>query len=409
MSPRQLLLPGTVHAGCDTARVVIGAAPRPLTVVGLFAGIGGIEQGLQAAGHHTELLCELWQPAQVVLTDRFPDVPLHDDVRTLPALPGADLVTAGFPCTDLSQAGRTAGITGRQSGLVGEVFRLLRQTEARWLLLENVRNMLPLDQGAAMRYLVAELESLGYRWAYRVVDSRFAGVPQRRHRVLMLASRSEDPRTVLFADDAGEPPAERCRDDAYGFYWTEGLRGLGWAQDATPPLKGGSTIGIPSPPAVWLPGSEPGRKIVTPRIEDAEQLQGFPVDWTRAAGGDGRGRGHRWKLVGNAVTVGVARWVGERLASPGSYDGTNDRPLAPAASWPSAAWGGAGQAFIAEVSNWPRHDPYRHLTEVMDPGAAPPLSQRGAAGFLERAARAKLRFVEDFILDLKEHVASTTA
>lgn len=214
-------LPGTIASRCFTT-IVPAATTTSLSVASLFSGVGGIERGLHAAGHTTEMLCEVWDPARAVLADRFPDVPLHADVRDLAGLPHVDLVTAGFPCTDLSQAGRTAGITGTQSGLIGEVFRLLRQAEPRWLLLENVRNMLPLDGGKAMRYLVDELEALGYRWAYRGVDSQFTGVPQRRHRVLLLASRTEDPRDVLLVDDAGEPPAERYRDDAYGFYWTEG-------------------------------------------------------------------------------------------------------------------------------------------------------------------------------------------
>lgn len=403
----QLALPGAVTRRCFTPSVPASSSATSLSVAALFAGIGGIEYGLHAAGHRTELLCEVWGPAQAVLADRFPDVPLHTDVRDLAELPDVDMVTGGFPCTDLSQAGRTAGITGKQSGLVGEVFRLLRQAEPRWLLLENVRNMLPLDGGKAMRYLVDELEALGYRWAYRVVDSRFAGVPQRRHRVLLLASRTDDPRDVLLVDDAGEPPAERYRDDAHGFYWTEGLRGLGWARDATPPLKGGSTIGIPSPPAVWLPDEEPGRKLVTPSIEHAERLQGFPPGWTEAAGGNGNGRGHRWKVVGNAVTSGVARWVGERLVEPGTYDSAGDAALPPGSRWPNAAWGGAGEAFASDVSSWPRLDPYHHLTDVMVPAEAKPLSHRGASGFLNRAGRAKLRFVEEFILDVKEHVEVT--
>ena len=126
----------------------------------------------------------------------------------------------------LSQAGRTAGISGSASGLVTHVFevlRLAREANRRlpWLLIENVPNMLALDNGKAMTYLVHELESLGYRWAYRTVDSRFAGVPQRRRRVILLASVKHDPRTVLFADDAGERDVDELASNAYGFYWTE--------------------------------------------------------------------------------------------------------------------------------------------------------------------------------------------
>lgn len=373
-------------------------------VASLFSGIGGLELGLAAAGHTTNLLCEIWDPARAVLSSRFPGIKLEDDVRTLHALPNdAELVTAGFPCTDLSQAGRTAGIRGDQSGLVSHVFRLLDQHRPRWLVLENVRNMLPLDSGRAMRYLVSELERRKYNWAYRVVDSRFVGVPQRRQRVLLVASPTDDPRAVLLSGDAGEPGPARYADDAFGFYWTEGLRGLGWARDATPTLKGGSTIGIPSPPGIWIPNAPVGMQVVTPSLEDAEALQGFARGWTSAA--DLRGRkGPRWKLVGNAVTVGVAEWLGRQLASPGSYDDFDAFRLDDGQRWPTAAWGSADGRWSSQLSMWPEHRPFTHLRELLRQDYLTPLSYRAAAGFLERTQRAKLRFDPDFILDVKRHV-----
>src|SRR4051794_9412192 len=164
---------------------------QTLSVVGLFAGIGGIELGLQAAGHETVLLCDFEPAAQAVLSARFGGVPLVGDVRELIALPRADVVAGGFPCQDLSQAGRTAGISGDRSGVVAEVFRLMLRSDATWLLLENVPFMLQLERGEAMRFLTTSLEELGFRWAYRVVDARAFGLPQRRQRVLMLASRTE--------------------------------------------------------------------------------------------------------------------------------------------------------------------------------------------------------------------------
>ena len=78
----------------------------------MFAGIGGVELGLQRAGMQSELLCEWWEPAQAVLKHHFAEVPLVGDVRDIDKLPSVDLVAAGFPCTDLSQAGRTSGIRG---------------------------------------------------------------------------------------------------------------------------------------------------------------------------------------------------------------------------------------------------------------------------------------------------------
>src|SRR5690349_11093009 len=100
-------------------------ARKSLRVVGLFVGIGGIEEGLESAGHETTLMCEIDPAARAVLGEQGPDIKVHDDITTLAELPDCDLVTAGFPCQDLSQAGRTAGIEGSQSGLVQHVFRLL--------------------------------------------------------------------------------------------------------------------------------------------------------------------------------------------------------------------------------------------------------------------------------------------
>src|SRR5690606_17988103 len=112
-------------------------------MVGLFAGIGGLELGLGRHGCSTELLCEIEPGAQAVLRTRFPDVPPHPDVTRLRSLPrDTELVAAGFPCQDLSQAGRTAGITGSKSGLVDEVFRLVkRKNGPRWRVRSEERRV----------------------------------------------------------------------------------------------------------------------------------------------------------------------------------------------------------------------------------------------------------------------------
>ena len=96
-----------------------------MKVAGVFAGIGGFEHGLAAAGHESSLLCEIWEPARAVLAAGMPMVPCKRDVRDLKTLPKeVELLAGGFPCQDLSQAGQTAGIGGSRSGLVGEIFRL---------------------------------------------------------------------------------------------------------------------------------------------------------------------------------------------------------------------------------------------------------------------------------------------
>lgn len=378
-----------------------------LDVVGLFAGIGGIEIGLSEAGHRSTFLCEIDNAAQTVLEARLEGVEIQSDVRTLEGLPTCDLVVAGFPCQDLSQAGRTAGITGSQSSLVEHVFRLLDSADPQptWLLLENVSFMLSLDRGNAMTWLVQQLESRGFNWAYRVVDSLAFGLPQRRQRVLLLASRSGDPRPVLLNQDEQPNSASSHQGElGCGFYWTEGLRGLGWAIDAVPTLKGGSGLGIPSPPAIWAPGSA---QLVTPDIRDAERLQGFPVDWTVTdeTTTNGRRNRNRWKLVGNAVSVPVARWLGQRLLTSESYR-QDDAELC-GNRWPKAAWGRPGERHETRVSMWPVRWDRPHLLDFLefDPQ---PLSARATAGFLERAGRGNLRIPEDFLCDAHAHLESMT-
>lgn len=370
-------------------------------VVGLFAGIGGVERGLAASDHETLLLCENEPAAMAVLSHRFADVDLHDDVRTLQALPeGATLVVAGFPCQDLSQAGTTKGLAGSRSGLIGEVFRLIEAHRTPWVLLENVPFMLQLGRGEAMNVITERLEDLGYRWAYRVVDSRAFGLPQRRRRIYLVASLKGDPRHVLFADEAGaqSEPVLNGHPVACGFYWTEGRRGLGWAVDAVPTLKGGSTIGIPSPPAIWMPDG----RMVTPDIRDAERLQGFPAGWTYAAETVAK-KGARWKLVGNAVSVPAAAWIGKRLRKPDRLLDFDTWPLEDHRRWPTAAFNvGTGRMGIA-ASEWPlkRAAPSLEAFLKHEPVL---LSARATGGFLGRAREAKLRFPKGFLAAVENHL-----
>ena len=371
-----------------------------MKLAGLFAGIGGLEVGLDQAGHQTVLTCETWAPARAVLARHLPGVPNHADVTTLPGLPDdTDLVTAGFPCQDLSQAGRTVGIGGARSSLVDHVFRLLDGVRAPWVLLENVSFMLHLDSGRAMDRLVRAFEARGYRWAYRVVNS-LAFLPQRRERVFFLASVVADPADILLADEVTPPavPTELATH-AHGFYWTEGTRGLGWARDAVPTLKNGSTIGIPSPPAILMPDG----RVIQPDIRDAERLQGFEPGWTEPALTVGKAS-LRWSLVGNAVSVPVATWIGERLCQPGRYDRSRDRAVNGTGGWPRAARSDGRRRLAVEIGAFPVWRPRPPLAAFLQhPGK--PLSARATAGFLARARASRLRFEPGFLDRLEQHLS----
>jgi DNA (cytosine-5)-methyltransferase 1 len=375
---------------------------KSLAVVGLFAGIGGIERGMVSAGHRVVGLCEIDPSARLVLREQFPRTNIANDVRELDLLPQCDVIAAGFPCQDLSQAGGVSGIRGKQSSLVTEVFRLIgtARRRPRWLILENVPFMLRLDRGRALWFLTKELRSHGYSWAYRTVDSRSFGLPQRRKRVILVASPSEDPREILFADEAGGETNRKSTATAYGFYWTEGNNGLGWAPDAVPTLKGGSTVGIPSPPAIWIPTT---RRIVTPDLRDAERLQGFPTGWTQAADSSGARKGTRWRLIGNSVSVPIARWLGERFAKPGTPRVTGTVSINLTCGWPDSAWGTDGKVFEADVSQWPVRTRLPRLLDFLRYPTSH-LSPRATSGFLCRARASRLRFQEGFLDDVAWHL-----
>jgi len=393
--------------------------PKPapgLRVAGLFAGVGGIELGLRRAGHESLLLCEVDPAAQAVLSRQFPEVPLHGDVTALGSLPKeTTLLSAGFPCQDFSQAGKTAGVTdlqrdgsaarsaGLRSGLVGQIFRLLDDRPVDWVLLENVPFMLRLGRGRALSLVVDALEEMGYAWCYRVVNAQAFGRPQRRQRVYLLASRVADPRSVLLAEDEGEPEREPWTPGrSFGFYWTEGTRGLGAALESVPTLKGGSTLGIPSPPAILMPDGE----VVTPDIRDAERLQGFPPNWTKPAEEVTR-RGARWRLVGNAVSVDVATWIGRRLARPGVFREREPLAIERGSPWPKVAWSVGDGRFTDTVSAWPVRRGSKPIDEYLRHPSRP-LSPRATAGFLKRAGKGSLRFPDGFLEAVRAHLEQVT-
>ena len=385
-----------------------------LTSVGLFAGIGGIELGLAAAGFRAEVLCEIDPFAQAVLRAHFPGVRLETDVDDLAPskLPkGYGLLAAGFPCQDISQAGLMRGVGSHddgadertRSGLIWKVLNLVEQekTAPEWFLLENVPNLLRIDKGKALRAITQWLDENGFMWAYRVMDSRAFGLPQRRQRIYILASRKHDPRPVFFGVDAGEPGTPEHEGLAVGFYWTEGRGGLGWAVDAVPTLKNGSTIGLASPPAIWLPDGN----IVKPDIRDGERLQGFAEDWTLPAMDvAGAKPGARWKQVGNAVSVPVAAWIGQRLVSPGRYDPSAGTLLVDGEPWPVAAWGGKGKSVRASgISMWPIRVERPHLADFLNHGGEP-LSERATRGFLKRLNEGSMKPPADFKQAIERHL-----
>jgi len=146
--------------------------------------------GLESAGMKVAWQCELDSWKRQVLAAHWPDVPIYDDITTMTTAPPVDVLVGGFPCQDLSVAGKRKGFDGQRSVLAFEFLRLAEIIEPRWIILENVPGLLSSTRGEDFARLIDEMVECGYGVAWRILDARFFGVPHRRRRVFIVAHRT---------------------------------------------------------------------------------------------------------------------------------------------------------------------------------------------------------------------------
>ena len=168
-----------------------------MKVLDLFSGIGGFALGLEVAGFETAAFCEIDPYAQKVLKKNWPGVPIYDDVRRITADRlvsdgvGVDVITGGFPCQDISTAGRQAGIDGERSGLWSECSRLLGDIRPRYAIFENVTNLLTGDGGDWFKRVLWDISSVGYDAEWHCIPASAVGAYHHRDRVWIVAYPSE--------------------------------------------------------------------------------------------------------------------------------------------------------------------------------------------------------------------------
>jgi DNA (cytosine-5)-methyltransferase 1 len=158
----------------------------PMTFGSLFAGIGGFDLGLERAGMTCKWQVEIDDYANRVLAKHWPDVPRHGDVRTFPTAArdwGVDVICGGFPCQDISIAGKGAGLAGARSGLWYEYARIIGELRPRYVIVENVAALLARGMGTVL----GDLSTLGYDAEWHVIPASAVGAPHRRERVWIVA------------------------------------------------------------------------------------------------------------------------------------------------------------------------------------------------------------------------------
>jgi len=171
-----------------------------------FSGVGGLDLGFERAGITTVSVSEIDPYACAVLAERFPDAPNLGSITEVEAndIPEADIWSGGFPCQDLSVAGKRAGFAGKRSSLAFTFLDLVERHRPRWLVLENVPGLFSSNNGADFGRLLYEMEQLGYGVSWRTLDARYFGVAQRRRRVFIVGSlESNRAAEVLFECEGG--------------------------------------------------------------------------------------------------------------------------------------------------------------------------------------------------------------
>lgn len=317
-----------------------------MNVLSLFSGIGGFDLGFERAGMTVVGMCEIDRHAQTVLRRRFPSATLHTDVRKVSYERGAvDLICGGFPCQDLSVAGKRRGLAGNRSGLWHEFARIIDEAEPAWVVIENVPGLFSSNDGRDFAVIVDWLAQRGYGVGWRVLDAQGFGLAQRRKRVFIVASFG-DPRgcTVLLEPESVRRDSTKSRQARQGDTGAV-AHGTGdgvprsaqtLTTDISPTLRaeakqslmsGDGNINAPLAIAIngqhqqWSALHEQSHTLSTTRVEhvmsvgvrrltptECERLQGFPDGWT-----DGQSDAQRYKQLGNAVAVPVAEWIGRRI------------------------------------------------------------------------------------------------
>ncbi|WP_338522399.1 DNA cytosine methyltransferase [Pseudomonas batumici] len=279
------------------------------TLGSLFAGIGGFDVGFENAGYRTAWQVELNPVNRAVLADRFPHARQFEDVRQCGAhnLCPVDVLTGGFPCQDISTAGAREsnkgrrGLRGERSGLFWEIIRILKEIQPRWVVLENVVNLLAVNDSQDFETVIRTLADCGYVGFWRVLNAQYFGVPQQRRRVFLVAGYRKMPPMELLADAA---PVDAIPPASGSIRWP--LPADAWAANTLLANKAGSQITLGCTTFVAQPNGW-DQMVERQRASEDDGLC-LGLDAANLAEAFG---------AGNAVVAQVAGWIARKLIEAG--------------------------------------------------------------------------------------------
>ena len=287
-------------------------------VASFFTGIGGFDLGFERAGFDVNFQCEIHAFCKSVLKHHWPQIPCATDITSLEpeSVPDAEVWCGGFPCQDLSVARGSKGrhgLNGSRSGLFFRLSELAKIKKPRVILIENVHGLLNSNNGKDFAELLHTLSSLNYAVSWRLLNSRYFGVPQSRPRVYICAwmKNPTSAGNVLFENT----PPIHLKNERAAFLTTSWKQGSGpippqlaFCLAATSGRHTGTDWS-----RTYIPYMNEVRRL-TPL--ECERLQGFPDHWTKLHLADvdvEKSDSLRYHALGNAVSVAVIKWVAERI------------------------------------------------------------------------------------------------
>ena len=297
-----------------------------LNAASFFSGIGGLDLGFERSGFSISIQCEIDAYCNLILEHHWPKVKRFKDIKEVkPAdVPVSDAWFGGFPCQDVSVArmGPRAGLKGKRSGLFFEFARLLGECRPRVFLIENVPGLLSSHGGRDFEIVIRTLADLGYGVGWRVLNSRYFGVPQSRQRVYIVGTHRD--RTgagqILFESECG--PRDLAAGKSNGKAVVSPFK-ASFGDPRKGPIVAGLAYCLYACSARHT-GTDWSRNYVTyptGKVRrylpvECERVQGFPEGWTNPTtvkGDADKVDQLRYNALGNAVTVPVAEWLAARI------------------------------------------------------------------------------------------------